>query len=194
MDGRIKYKISQNNEKKSDLFRFSVAYSGKRMKNQEAGYEIISALKKDSDIIIELNSTLINLGETDKQTVLLRLLKELEQLGVEYKNKKTSVSARRAILSIPLESKKIEGFELYALIPNEVWCQPEFKTALPEVGARYYLLENGNEGNLNAFVDLSEEEKYRLCKMVVFDNSLLGNMGINTSGLAKSDLEDMLKG
>ncbi len=195
MDKRIKYKINDYSEKKvSNLSRFSIAYSGKKMDNHEASYEIVSALKKDSDIIMELNSTLMGVSENDKYLLHSKFLQELDSRGIEYKNKKISVNARRVIFSIPLEGKKIDGFELYARIPGEIWHEPRFKNIIPASGVRYYMLQTDSESNLNAFVELSEDEKIDLCKLVIFDNIALGSMGINTTALSINDLKDMLEG
>lgn len=195
MDKRIKYKINDSSDKKvSNLSRFSITYSGKRMDNREASYEIISALKKDSDIIMELNSTLMALSEHDKNVLHAKFLQELDNWGIKYKNKKTSVNARRVVFSIPLEGKKINGFELYVRIPGEIWYETRFKNIIPGSGVRYYMLQNDYESNLNAFVELTEEEKIDLCKLVIFDNIALGSMGIITSALKICDLKDMLEG
>jgi len=112
----------------------------------------------------------------------------LEKMGIEYINEKTLVNAKRTIMSFGTESKKMEGFELHAFVPHKVWVSQEFKKIIPRVGVRYYLPKSGSENNLDSFVKLDEDEKLKLFRMVIFDNILLGSMGINTSIYKKEDI------
>ncbi|OPX44128.1 hypothetical protein CLHUN_19270 [Ruminiclostridium hungatei] len=194
MDKQIKLKLSNaENKYNEEISSFSLSYSGKRMENPEVSYRIISALKADASLFIELNSSLLNMDASDKKKLSEKFMEGLKQLGIEYLNKKTVESERRRVLSISLEGKKVEGFETYALIPGEIWCQQEFKELLPSEGLRYYLSTDDSESNLSAFADLDEEERLKLSRMVIFDNAALGSMGINTAYLTKSEINRLLE-
>lgn len=194
MDKRIKLKITDNTNKNIPLIsKFAISYSGKKMDNSEVSYEIISALKEDKDMIIELNSSLLNLDGQGKTLMLERFTGQLDRLGVEYKNKKVMVNTRRVILSISLDSRQIEGFELYAHIPDGIWKAQEFKKTVPEMGVRYYIVEKNSESNLDAFAAMNEEERHKMCSMVIFDHMSLGSMGINAARLTKHDIDELLK-
>ncbi len=193
MDERIKLKISENTNKRDPMIsKFTISYSGKKMDNSEVSYEIISALKEERDLVIELNSSLLNMEEHGKKSLLESFTVQLDKLGIEYKNKKLMVNSRRTFLSIFLSARQVEGFKLFAHIPNEIWNDREFRKIIPVYGLRYYLPERESENNFNAFLDLDEEERYELCSMVIFDYTVLGSMGINAERLTKSDVEELL--
>lgn len=193
MDEQIKLKLSNiTNKNNSGVSSFSLIYSGKKLDGLEVSYQIISALKAETFLILELNSTLLNMGANDKMVLASKFKEELQNFGIQFISKKIMDNEKRRVLSISLEGKKIEGFEIYALIPNEIWCDQEFKKVIPKVGVRYYLPFENSEGNLPAFVDLDEEEKLKVSKMVIFDNTLLASMGIITTRLTKTDIEQLL--
>ncbi len=194
MDKQIKLKLSDavNNQNK-DISSFSLSYAGKKMNNSEVSYRIISALKAEAAIFIELNSSLLYMDTQDKKVLSEKFIGRLKDMGIQHLNKKITDSQRRRVLSIPLEGKKVEGFEIYALIPGEMWYQQEIKQALPSAGLRYYLSFNDSENNLSAFADLDEEERLKLSRLVIFDNADLGSMGINTAYLSKSEINRLLE-
>lgn len=194
MDKRIKIKISQNTSyKNASSNQVSIAYSSRKIDNSDASYEILSSLISGSDIIIELNSSLLNLAEREGKLLVSTLIDAFEDMGIQYKKKKIAVSAKKTILSIIIESKKQEGFELSAYIPHEIWCTQEFKNIIPDNGAlRYYLPKAETEIDFDAFSELDEDEKSELCRMVIFNHILLGSMGINTSVYDKNDIAEIL--
>lgn len=192
MKENIKLKISDITEdKNSNISKFSIAYSAKKMDNSQVSYQIISTLKAQTNIIIEVNSSLINASEYDIKYLLTELIEAFDTLGLQYVKKKISVSAKRTILSIARESKQVEGFECYVLIPDEIWRDPKIQEIIPNVGIRYYLPKTNFDDNLGNFMNLDDEEKYNLCKMVIFDHIYLGSMGINTSIYTKKDLQEI---
>ena len=177
MDKRIKTKISQNTSfKHEEATQISIAYSTRKIDNAEASYQILSELISGDDVIIELDSTLLSISENENKLLVSNLTNEFEDLGIEYKKKKTSVNAKKTILSIMLESKKRDGFEFTAYIPHEIWCSQEFENIIPQIGLRYFLPKSGTEINLDSFTDLDDEEKKELCRMVIFDHIILGSM------------------
>ncbi len=194
MDNRVKARLTEIASKNtSGISSFSITYSGKKMDNSDVSYEIITALKAETDMFIELNSSLLNMDAYEKKNLAAQFVEGLQHFGIEHRNKKVIDDASRKILSITLESKKIEGFEIYALIPKETWSEPEIRKLIPKAGVRYYLPLEGTESNLAAFIELSEEEKLELCRMVVFDHILLTSMGITTVHLAKNDISELIK-
>ncbi|MDF2986960.1 MAG: hypothetical protein K0R50_2470 [Eubacterium sp.] len=193
MDNRVKSKLTDITSKnESGISSFSIAYSGKKMDNSEVSYEIISALKAGTDMFIELNSSLLNMEHYDKKNLAEQFTEGLQHLGIEHRNKKVFNDASRKILSITLESKKVEGFEICALIPKEIWGDPEIRKLIPKSGVRYYLPLEETENNLSAFVELSEEEKLEICRMVIFDHIMLATMGIKTVHLSKNDIDQLI--
>jgi hypothetical protein len=193
MNKNIKTKISDNTHKKdSEVSNFSIAYSARKMDNLIASYEIISALKAEDNLIIEINSSLLSLSQYASKLFISEFLTALEKMKIEYRNKKILVNAKRSLFSFGQESKKIEGFNIFAYIPNDIWKKQEFRSIIPNIGMRYYLLKTYSEINIDTFVNLDEDEKSEQCKMVIFDHILLGSMGINTSIYLKEDIIELI--
>jgi len=194
MDKNIKIKVSDNTyNKDSELSNFSITYSSKKIDNSQVSHEIISVLKAKDNIIIGINSSLLTLSEADKKIFILQFVESLEKIGIEFRKKKTLVDAKRSLFSIGRQSKKIEGFELLASISHDVWFEQEFIKIIPiNVGMRYYLPKSYSGNDLDAFVNLEEEERLEQCRLVIFDNVLLGSMGINTSMYKKDDIMELL--
>ncbi|MHB8064050.1 MAG: hypothetical protein ACYDG2_15730 [Ruminiclostridium sp.] len=189
MDENVKIKVSDyTRDKDSEFAKFSVTYSAKKIDNSTISHQIISTLKEEDNIIIEINSSLLNLSENESKIFISKFIASLEKMKIEYRNKTILMNAKRTILSLRLESKKIKGIELFAYIPNEIWMNHEFIKIIPNVGVRYYLPKLHTQNNLDDFVSLDEEEKLEQCRMVIFDHILLGSMGINTSIFKKDDI------
>lgn len=194
MDKKIKFKVLNNyNNKDSDVSKFSIAYSARNIDMSQVSYEIISALKSEGDIIFEVNSSLLNSSDNNNKTIISSLIDSLERMGIEYQDKRKKIDAKRAIFSIQLQGKKIEGYEVFALIPHNIWCDQEFRKIIPKIGVRYYLLKTGSENDLDTFTKLDEDVRIDLCSMVIFDHILLGSMGINTTIMKKDDIAELLK-
>lgn len=193
MDNNIKIKIYENmSDKNLEVPKISLQYSSKKVENSQISYDIISRLKAEDNIIIGLNSSFLNLRSSDTKAFLSNLIELLENMGLEYRNKKILVNAKRTILSFSTEGKKTEGFELIAFIPHKVWCDGEVRKIIPNIGVSYYILKSSYEHDLDTFINLDEDGKNGLCSMVIFDYILLGNMGINTSILKKDDIIQLL--
>ena len=189
----MKVKFIETTRKNSiGLSNFSITYSGKRLGNSEVSHRIISSLKNNSYVYLELNSSLLNLDTPNKAKYSNQYTQQLQTFGIQFISKRTKENEKKRILSISLEGRQIEGFEIFADVPNEIWCEKDFKEVIPQIGLRYYIPFENTESNLPAFVDLSEDEKLKLSKMVIFDNVQLGSMGITTLHQTKEDIGRLL--
>lgn len=192
MDKNIKIKLAEvDTSKNPQASRFSLAYRARKMDNSQVSYEILSKLKAQADMILEVNSSLLNLSEKENKELFSKLVDALEKMNIEYRNKKIKVNAKRSVLSISVSSKEIEGFELLALISDKAWRDEATKKIIPQIGVRYYILEAGTQISPDSFANLDEEEKNKLCKMIIFDHILFGCMGINTA-YKKEDILNIL--
>ncbi|PYG88807.1 hypothetical protein LY28_01167 [Ruminiclostridium sufflavum DSM 19573] len=192
MDKNFKIKVSDISGKKDSVSKFSIQYSSKNAENSKISYQIMSALKTNERIIMEVSSSIMKLSQSENKKLFSRIMEDLDKWGIQYKKKKISVYNKISIMSISLKSEAIEGYELLAAIPDEVWRNEEFRRILPNTGVRYYLSERGEEIDLETFMDLDEEEQIKLCSMVIFDYILLGSMGINTCIKKKADIIELL--
>jgi len=140
-----------------------------------------------------LNSSLLALDVHDKESLGERFTENLQHFGLQYIKKNKIENQKRRILSISLEGKNVKEYEIYALIPHKIWCDEAFKKILPQFGIRYYLPVENRLDNLQAFVELDDEERLKGSRMVIFDNVKLTNMGINSVYLTKDQINSLLK-
>lgn len=189
---KTKIKISNISNKKEPFSKFAVSYSTKKRENSQISYEIVSSLKGENDIIIEINSSFLNFSEKESKEFLPRLLEELDNYQIKYKKRKILANNRKTILSVTVKNETVEGFELFAIIPNEIWKDDRFRKIIPKIGVRYYLPKTQSDINLDELIDLDESQKISLFKMVIFDYVLLGSMGINTSEMNKEAIEALI--
>lgn len=192
MNKNIKVKISDVSDKRDSVSKFAISYSAKNIDNSQISYEIISSLKAENDIIIEINSSFFKLSESESKMFLSRLIEELNDYEVLYKKRKISVHTRRTMFSISLKSEIIEGFELLAIIPDVIWSNEWFRRIIPNMGVRYYLLISIKDVVLDEFIDLEENERTSQCNLVIFDYILSGSMGINTCRMKKEDIQALI--
>ncbi|AEY65469.1 hypothetical protein [Clostridium sp. BNL1100] len=189
MDKSIKLKISENKKVKGAISDFTISYSSKNPNNKSASNKIISALKGNENIIIEIDSSLMTLDEDKKNYLLGRLTAALERMSLNYIINKVYYDKKRSFLSVPIESKKVEGLEIYVFADDNIWGNEEFTDVIPEYGVRYYI--SGGFNDLETFTGEDEEERTNKCSMVIFDHIMLGSMGINTSK-SLEELKSML--
>jgi hypothetical protein len=191
MNKPLKIKLSENAKGKGSVSDFSVSYSSKKMDSKRVSYKIISALKGDGDIIIEIDSSLLIIDENEKDILKQQLTDAFGNMGLTFINKKNTYEKKRSILSLNIESKRVEGYKIYIYTTDSVWNNQEFIELLPESGVRYYISEQLSGSALNDFTAMDEEERFGICDMVIFDNISLGSMGILTSK-NKDEISDLL--
>lgn len=189
MDKSIKIKLSENEKVKGALSDFTISYSSKKLDKKSVSNKIISALKGDDNIFIEIDSSLMTLDENNKDYLHSRLTDAFEHMGLAFIDKKISYDKKRSFLSIPIESKKIEGYRICVYADNNSWNNRELADVIPEHGVRYYI--SGLFNDLGSFTATDEEERLDKCSMVIFDHVLLGSMGISSSK-SKEEVKSLL--
>ncbi len=189
MDKSVKLKISENRKVKGAISDFTISYSSKNSDNKSASNKIISAFKGNQNIIIEIDSSLMTLDEDKKNLLLGRLTAALEKLNPKYIINKVHYDKKRSFLSVPIESKKVEGLKINIFADHNIWGKEEFTDVIPEYGVRYYITEVFSD--LETFMEENEEERGNKCSMVIFDHMVLGSMGINTTK-SLTELKSML--
>ncbi|ACL75800.1 hypothetical protein [Ruminiclostridium cellulolyticum] len=189
MDKSIKIKLSKNEKVKGALSDFTISYSSKKLDKKSVSNKIISALKGDDNIFIEIDSSLMTLDENNKDYLHSRLTDAFEHMGLAFIDKKISYDKKRSFLSIPIESKKIEGYRICVYADNNSWNNRELADVIPEHGVRYYI--SGLFNDLGSFTATDEGERLDKCSMVIFDHVLLGSMGISSSK-SKEEVKSLL--
>jgi hypothetical protein len=186
-DFKVKLKEANNNEVK-----YSISYSSRKMPIQLVSFKIIGALKANTDVVLEISSEQIYKDNEMIIEMINRLCEYLEKSDIQYRKKKVLISRVRKVLSIPIENKKIEGFELIVFVPGELWKDTEIYKYLPPIGIKYFFIPKEADIDIDKFVAFSELERKEICEMQVFDNTAFENMGIQTETLSLNNINERI--
>jgi hypothetical protein len=162
---------------------------------RESSYEILSSLKSDSDVLIEINSSLFNIPRNQRDSFVTRFIDTIRDLGLEFRYRKVPSADRPSLLSIIFGKKgDNQAHEVVAYVPNNVWQQDNFKSVFPLCGARYYVIDEELEPSktLDDVCNMLDSEKLERFKLIIFDSGLLGSMGINSLRLEMKDIKHLL--
>ncbi len=193
MNTNVRVKIVDNSKYKDlSSAQYAISYISSKMEMSQASYKILSALKTDHDIFMEITSAYLGLNEKGNKELLSQLIETFSNLSIDYKSKKIKQSERKTFLSFLREGKPYEGFELFAFITDKMWTSQEFEKVRPTVGTRYYILKNEYVKDLNEFINLELEDRAQFCEMVIYDNVSFASMGVNSNFLNKGNIVELL--
>lgn len=192
-----KLKIRENKTDGSLNFaRFALTYKVPETLDQsrQNSFEILSLLKCDKDVIIEINSSLFSVPENRREMIVMDFIDNIRSLGLEYRYRKVAATGSQSILTLLFGKKNNQAHEVLVYVPHNVWVQESFKSALPLNGARYFVVNESLDA-AKALEDMDrmmDYEKIRFFPMVIFDAGMLGSMGINSQTLQMSDIKKLL--
>lgn len=169
-----------------------------QMKSQDlqisGNYDAITKLIGTSDVVIDLDSSLLSLPYSKREPYVMKFLETIRALNLEYKYQKFESQSKRSIISMLFGSANKKEHEILAYIPNELWAKGDFKNTFPVYGARYFIIKE-NSDSLKLLEDMQkmlDAEKLEYFRIIIFDSVIMNSMGIFTKHLALSDLEKML--
>lgn len=189
-------KLIRNTQGKNDhMPQFSIAYPN--LKTNEATrqniHKIISAIKSNSDLVIEISSSMLVLSPAERDIYALDFLNAVKDMHLDYIYRKVPVSGGGSIIA-QLFGKKNSDYshEILVRVPNEVWNSESFLSVLSIHGSKYYVIDKVPEGRtyLEEMQNMTDDEKTNLAKIIIFDVGSYGTMGLFT----KSMTEDEIKG
>jgi len=178
--------------------RYMITYQSKSSggENSKNSFEIISALKGSNDILLEFNSSLLMVTEGNRETCSTNFIKAIKAMNLIYKYRKSAPLGKKSIISQLFSGGNKEAHELLVYIPNEVWEQEGFSSILPTGGLRYYITNGPSDGNKvleDIFTgQLMEDEKIDFFKLIIFDSSSFGQMGIVSNHLGFDEIKQLL--
>lgn len=192
----VKIKIEENNPwELMGMPRFSVEVKQAKSRDMQIknNFELLSKLIGDNDIVISLNSTLVNMSQHKFQPLMQQFIETIQELDLEYKSIKTPGRPTSSFLSFLLRNKEINGQEILAYVPNDAWSN--FQNRLPYYGARYFIAKNSpiDSSILEDMLKMTDDEKLEYFKIIVYNSIYLGRMGICSKYVSLSELEDLLK-
>ena len=192
-------KIKARENKSGGTFdnpRFTLTLGHTKLVEQQINnsYETLSKLIGNSDIVIVLDTSLMNLSSTKREPLALEFLENIRALGVAYKCTKTASSPNTSLLSGFMGKKETQGFEIMAYIPHEIWVRDDFKKVLPFYGARYLVAKEKTEGSklLDDMQKMLDTEKLDYFKLIIFSAIFFNSMGISAKYLTLSDIKNIL--
>jgi hypothetical protein len=193
---RKKIKFKENKDKiDSESPKFTVNYNllGSEFQRKKDSFEILSSLKGNSDIIIQIKSDLLNVPDNSRESFMLNLIKIIKDMGLDLRVKKLEPS-KVSIFSLKiLTSKKNPNYDVIFFAPNSLWEKEEFFNFLPTFGAKFYVPKQ--EFDHNNILDqinngqMLDDEIIDFFKLIIFDCPNIGQMGIFT----KSETSDSIK-
>jgi hypothetical protein len=178
--------------KDPNIANFFVTYNNKDAHLRS--YKLISSLKQQHDLIIEIDSTLTNLPSTSEtETAALNALTSFQAMGIDIRHQQSEVKDSKGLFGIFNLNKTYTAHRILAYIPDNVWQDNQFALLLPHYGARYYICKENVDAN-KMLEDLysgklTEEEKVAQLSFIIYDCSDFAQMGIKTV----SSKDDLLK-
>jgi hypothetical protein len=180
----------------NDIPRFSLTLKEKASEEQKRNinYDVLSKLVGNSDVIIELIGSYLDLPPNKRDSYSFEFLQHIRALGVEYRCLTvSSISSALPFLGF-LGNRSAQEQNIMACIPNEVWSNTKLKSILPFHGAKYSVLKEKSNGAevLDNLQKMLDSEKLDYFKLIAFDTMSLNSIGIYTNCYNLSDIKTML--
>lgn len=191
---KYKIKVVKNNGRSGLSPQYTVSYNANN-DAAEAGYNILSRLIGDNDVIIEFNSSMLFKANVDTEKLVMGFLEEIRNMDLEYTLRQSTVLAKVSIFSIFTgATKNIEQYEILAYVPNSVWKEKFSKINIPLYGARYYITASSEDEKalLEKMSKMTDAEKIQYFRLVCFHAGVICHLGVETNNLNESDIKALL--
>lgn len=190
-------KIKENKSRESlDTARFHLSYKliEKLEQLRPFCYNLLSSLKGSSDVVMEINTNLVAVSQTSDKDLIQYYTELAKKLGLDYKYRKIPFAGNNSIFSKLFNMKKQDAYELVIHIPAAIWDTEGFSDYINTCGTRYYFTDNEKSTDklLDEMDKMTDIDKHNFFKMIVFDMSSVGNMGINSRKLELCDIKKLL--
>lgn len=196
-----KFKLKEN-KSGGDLSapKYMVSFNqlGKEVENKENSYQIISALKQDNDVFIEINSSMLNLTKNMREDCALTFLKAVRAAGLDYRYRKVDAAGGKSLLSqlFSFGGKQSQAHDVLVYVPDEVWKSGDFQKYLPTSGVKYLVCKDKMDG-IKVLDDMYngqilDDEILDMFKFMIFDCNNFGQMGIYTNSVSMQEMKQLL--
>jgi hypothetical protein len=183
---------------------FFIDYDRKRpaAENRAVSYQILSLLKQDADLVIKLDSSLLNLPLKQREGMILDLIEELKLKGLEYRYRRYLGPPSPNLWNQLLPFRKEEyRHEVIIYLPDQVWRQQNsLDSALMRAlgyGTYYYVCKPSHQGPeiVDAYFNgqISPRNQNEFFTLGVFDWTDFCQMGLFAGSLSLTDLKMLLK-
>jgi hypothetical protein len=184
------------NKPDSGLPQYTLSYkTGTGRPDTDISYEILSKLKKDKDVVIEINTSLFLSTALKTDIRPEAVLAEIRSLDLAYTYRKVKGTVNQGFLSMFFGKRPEDFHEIYVYIPNNLWCSNIYKKLVPANGARFYILKKSEEGSLvlDKMACLTDLEKADHFEYIIFDLAELNRMGIISNMHSFEDIKKSLE-
>jgi len=190
-----KFKLIKNTCKDNpNTPQYSLIYSQKKESDLKTSYEIISLLKENNDIIIEVDTSLIIQSKSNKFNYE-DFISDIKKMNLQYSYRKTQ-SQKQDILSALFGFKRnVDEHIITVYVPDSVWREEEFRKIIPDCGIRYYIMKGSDDArkvldNMNNMID---KEKNNYFLYLIYDASEFCQMGISSNYYGYDDIKRILE-
>ncbi|HEX7712387.1 MAG TPA: hypothetical protein VF531_00065 [Bacillota bacterium] len=196
------------NTRRSDLAmpRFYIHYGRQDSGavNRPAAYAIISRLKGQSDLFLEIKSELLNLPPGNRGVAGVSFLETVQRLGLDYRHRKQTGPQNTRVFGIEISLGKhtIEEHDILAYLPDSIWRREDFYSCLPLYGARYYVPASPLDASTldaSSILDqlwqgeIAPQTQLEVFRWIGFDCINFGQMGLLSNSLTLQDLKKTLE-
>lgn len=196
MSGKIKIKEHKVTPSiNSPRFTIEIDIAKSQDLQIQNNYDLLTKLIGINDVVISLDSTLINLPYKERKLLIQRFLETIRELNLEYKCLKSTGRSSKSFLSVLFGAKETQEEEILAYIPNKIWTDGSIDKSLLYYGARYFIKENASTASsvLDDMQKMQDDEKLEYFKLIIFNCMSVDSTGIFSSNLSLSELEDIVK-
>ncbi|HHV98144.1 MAG TPA: hypothetical protein GXX36_00990 [Clostridiaceae bacterium] len=190
-------KLTKNkSSRESNTPQFTLSYPILiEAKARNFAHKIISALKSDSDIVMEISSSMLIISPAERENYAMKFIDVAKNMNLDYIYRKVPSSEGNPLLALILGRKNTSfAHEILIRVPNDVWNSSDFISSLSTYGAKYYIIDKAPEGKefLEDLQNMTDEEKNNLAKMIIFDIGSHGAMGIFTKTATEEEIKKKL--
>ncbi|NLB79799.1 MAG: hypothetical protein GX796_13435 [Clostridiaceae bacterium] len=193
-----KYKlklIDGGNKVKDGTPQFTLLYNAEKGKPQtNISYEVLSLLKGDHDVVIEVDTALIIQSKNNNKFSHEEFITEIRNRKLEYSYKK-SQSQKQDFFSFLFKAKKIDDdHNITVYVPDNVWMDETLQNILPTCGVKYYIMKKTDDARtvLDKMNLMLDEEKFEYFEYIIFDVSEFNQMGISSKHFGLNDIKKLL--
>jgi hypothetical protein len=190
--GNCKIKLTRLNEGNDSLSpQLSLNF-----KPINKSYDILSVLKGNNDLVIEVNSSLFFGPSEENEKLVNHLLDKIKNMGLYHTYRKMPVPAKQSFITQLFSggNKMIDAHEILAYIPGSAWSDEAFRQILQDYMIRFYVLEKSNDPEelISKISGMSDSEKKQYFKLIIFIAPQFNQMGITGDHLSEQDIRRML--
>ncbi len=185
-------KLPDNKNNNLNAPQYSIKYNAAN--DIKAGYDILTRLKGDESLVLEINSSLILDPKINTQQYTEDFLNKVRNSGLDYKIRQTTVPSKSFLSQFFNSNKTTTETEIFVYITDTFWKDGFFEKIMPLNGARYYIVNNDTDGKevLDRMDQMLETEKKQYFKLIVYHAAPLCQLGVSSSYLEEADLRGLL--